>query len=155
MGQYLCCLLYAQWFTSHNSFNFISFMVSISSYTMFFLACVFVLSCFSHVWLCVTPWAIVLQAPLFTEFSRQEYWNGLTCPPPGNLSDPGIELSSLKSPALVGRFFTWVLLNITPLLPGIGCFWWRNMRLTWTFSPWCDRSFLSGWLEDLHFTLEV
>ena len=24
-------------------------------------------------------------------FSRQEYWNGLPCPPSGNLPDPGIE----------------------------------------------------------------
>ena len=25
------------------------------------------------------------------EFSRQEYWSGLLCPPPGDLPDPGIE----------------------------------------------------------------
>ena len=36
-------------------------------------------------------------------FSRQEYWSGLLCPPPGNLPDPGIES---ESPALAGRFFT-------------------------------------------------
>ena len=34
------------------------------------------------------------------------YWNGLPCPPPGNLSDPGIEPTSLMSPVLVGGFFT-------------------------------------------------
>ena len=28
-------------------------------------------------------------------FSRQEYWNGLPCPPPGDLPDPGIESTSL------------------------------------------------------------
>ena len=28
-------------------------------------------------------------------FSRQEYWSGLPCPPPGNLSNPSIELRSL------------------------------------------------------------
>ena len=39
-------------------------------------------------------------------FSRQEYWSGLPCPPPGDLPDPGIELTSLKSPALAGGFFT-------------------------------------------------
>ena len=27
-------------------------------------------------------------------FSRQEYWNGLPCPPPGGLPDPGIEPGS-------------------------------------------------------------
>ena len=36
-------------------------------------------------------------------FPRQEYWSGLPCPPPGDLPNPGEEL---RSPALVGRFFT-------------------------------------------------
>ena len=40
------------------------------------------------------------------EFSRQEYWSGLLCPPPGDLPDPGIEPVSPISPALAGRFFT-------------------------------------------------
>ena len=30
-------------------------------------------------------------APLSMGFSRQEYWNGLPCPPPGDLPDPGME----------------------------------------------------------------
>ena len=38
--------------------------------------------------------------------SRQEQWSGLPCPPPGDLSDPGTEPTSLMSPALAGRFFT-------------------------------------------------
>ena len=33
-------------------------------------------------------------------FSRQEYWSGLPCPPPGDLADPGIEPISPASPAL-------------------------------------------------------
>ena len=33
-------------------------------------------------------------------FSRQEYWCGLPCPPPGDLADPGIKLTSPASPAL-------------------------------------------------------
>ena len=28
------------------------------------------------------------QAPLSRGFSRQEYWSGLPCPPPGDLPDP-------------------------------------------------------------------
>jgi len=32
--------------------------------------------------------------------SRQEYWNGLPCPPPGDLPDPGIKPMSPVSPAL-------------------------------------------------------
>ena len=38
--------------------------------------------------------------------SRQEYWNGLSCPPLGDLPDPGMEPVSLTSPALEGGFFT-------------------------------------------------
>ena len=61
------------------------------------------LSCFTRVWLFVTPWTIVRQAPPSMEFSRQEYWSGLLCPPPGNLTNLGIKP---RSPALAGRFFT-------------------------------------------------
>ena len=46
------------------------------------------------------------QAPLSTEFSRQEYWRGLPFPSPGDLSNPGIEPVSLTSPALAGGFLT-------------------------------------------------
>ena len=49
------------------------------------------LNCFSHVWLFATMWTVARQAPLSTGFSRQEYWSGLPCPPPGDFSNPGIE----------------------------------------------------------------
>ena len=39
-------------------------------------------------------------------FPRQEYWRGFPCPPPGDLSNPGIETASHMSPALAGVFFT-------------------------------------------------
>ena len=39
-------------------------------------------------------------------FSRQEYWSGLPCPPPGDLPDPGITPASPRSPAMAGRFFS-------------------------------------------------
>ena len=51
-------------------------------------------------------WIVICQAPLFMEFSRPEYWSGLPFPTPGDLPNPGIELVSLVSPALAGRFFT-------------------------------------------------
>ena len=50
--------------------------------------------------------SVTLQASLSMGFSRQEYWRGLPCPPPGELPDPAIEPPSLTSPALAGRFFT-------------------------------------------------
>ena len=60
----------------------------------------------SHVQLFATPWTVDLQAPLFMEFSRQEYWSELPFPPSGHLPDPGMEGASLESPALAGGFFT-------------------------------------------------
>ena len=40
--------------------------------------------------------------------SRQEYWSGLSFPPPRDLPDPGIEAMSLESPALAGERITTV-----------------------------------------------
>ena len=53
----------------------------------------------------VTPWAVGHQASLSLEFSRQEYWNGLPFPSPGDLPNPGTELVSSVSPTLAGGFF--------------------------------------------------
>ena len=68
-----------------------------------------VLSRFSCVF--ATPWTVAHQVPLSRRFSRQEYWSGLPCPPPGHLPDPGTEPASLMPPALAGRLFptsiTW------------------------------------------------
>ena len=61
------------------------------------------------------------QAPLSMGFSRQEYWSGLPCRPPGDRPDPEIEPVSLMSLVLAGRFFTtsatessrWLLKTLT------------------------------------------
>ena len=45
----------------------------------------------SCVWLFVIPWTVAYQAPPSIEFSRQEYWNRLPFPSPGDLPDPGIK----------------------------------------------------------------
>ena len=37
-----------------------------------------------------------LQAPLPMRFPRQEYWSGLPFPPPGDLTNPGINLCPLR-----------------------------------------------------------
>ena len=68
--------------------------------------CSSMLSNFSHIQLFVTLWTVAQQGPLSMGFSRQEYWSGLPCPPPGDLPDPGIEPASLMSPGLAGGFFT-------------------------------------------------
>ena len=49
----------------------------------------------------VTPWTASSQAPLSIESSRQEHWSELPFPTPGDLPDPGIELASPVSPALL------------------------------------------------------
>ena len=51
-------------------------------------------------------WTVARQVSLSIGFSRQEHWSGLPSPPAGDLPHPGIELTSLTSPALAGRFFT-------------------------------------------------
>ena len=51
----------------------------------------------------VTPWTVARQAPLSVGFPREEYWNGLPFPFPGDLLDPGIKTAF---PALAGIFFT-------------------------------------------------
>ena len=63
-------------------------------------------SCFGPVRLFAALWTVVCQAPLSMRFSRQGYWSGLPCPPPGHLPKPGIKAPSPTSPALVGRFFS-------------------------------------------------
>ena len=45
----------------------------------------------SCVRLFATPGTIACQAPLSMRFSKQEYWRGLPCPPPGDIPEPGIE----------------------------------------------------------------
>ena len=68
----------------------------------------------------LTPWILARQAPLSMGFSRQEYWSGLPSPPPVDLPDPGIKLTSLMSPVLMGGFFTtsatWEALVVSLLL---------------------------------------
>ena len=48
----------------------------------------------------MTLWTVARQAPLTMGFSRQEYWSGLPFPPPGDLPDPGMELTFPVSPVL-------------------------------------------------------
>ena len=47
-----------------------------------------------------TPWTVACQTSLSMGFSRQEYFHGLLCPPPGDLPDPGIEPAAPTAPAL-------------------------------------------------------
>ena len=68
-------------------------------------ACVHVKS-LSYVQLPATLWTVARQALLSMGFSRQEYWSGFPCPPPGDLSNPRIKPMSFMSPALAAGFST-------------------------------------------------
>ena len=51
---------------------------------------------------------VALQFPLSMEFSRQDCWNGLPFPPPGDFPDPGIKPMSPASPELpLGHLGRW------------------------------------------------
>ena len=93
------------------------------------------LSHFSCVWLFVTLWAVAVPLPLSMGFSKQGYWSGLPCPPPGDLPNSVMEPSSLMSPALACMFFitsaTWkpqiqyippkisFIFSLVPVLPSV------------------------------------
>ena len=82
-------------------------------------------------------------------FSRQEYRSRLPCCPSGNLPNPGMELPSLESPALAGRFFTtsitWkaprqltIALKIICELHSMACKKFDSYFLSWfKLHPWC------------------
>ena len=108
------------WFQNGNSdpdpinpllFLFLTFLLVLHTtllVTYFILDCVFFFFLFSLLYLisqlCLTlcnPHG--LQPTRFLcpwEFSRQVYWSGSSCPPPGDLPDSGIELMSPAFPAL-------------------------------------------------------
>ena len=71
-----------------------------SSFTGHLLLSIYTVAKFqlvSRVWLFATPWTVSRQVPPSMEFSRQEYWNRLSFPSPGDLPNPGIKP---QSPAL-------------------------------------------------------
>ena len=79
------------WWEFHNNVNVLSAImnctVKYSSNRIFYIMRTW--QSLSRVLLFVTPWTVTQQASLSVGFSRQEYWNGLPCPSPGELSSPG------------------------------------------------------------------
>ena len=71
-----------------------------------------------------TPWTSECQAPLSMRFSSQEYWIGLSFPPPQDVPDPGTEATSLVSPALADGFFFY------------HCATWEALILRTVFCKW-------------------
>ena len=60
----------------------------------------------NHVQLFATPWTVVHNTLLSIEFPREEYWSELPVPTPGDLTNSGIEPTSLAPPELAGGFIT-------------------------------------------------
>ena len=56
-----------------------------------------------------TSRTVARQAPLSMGFSRQEYWSGLPCPPPGDLPDPGDKtcVSCIAGSFFITPSMTW------------------------------------------------
>ena len=95
-------------FFAHHSFlnlwpsfldHFPSFWKNILRISLFKLSLVFVMyerkcESISCVWLFATPWYVAHQTPLSVEFSKQEYWSGLSVPSPEDLPNPWIEPGS-------------------------------------------------------------
>ena len=88
-----------------------------------------VLSRFGGVRLFVIPWTVAHQAPLPMGLSRQEDWSGSLFPSPGDLFDPGIELTS---PSLAGSFFLLLLFKKK-----------KTTGITWEASKCWRRTLLS------------
>ena len=87
-----------------------------------------------------TDWTVARQAPLSMRLPRQQYWNGLPFPSPGDLPHPEIELVSPTSPILAGGFFTaappernrtalvvqWLRLHFQQWVEGLISVWGAN-----------------------------
>ena len=80
---------------------FLLFLI-VQTNTFFLFSCCHV----CRTWTFETPWTVGRQAPLSRGYHRQEYWNRLPFPSPGDLHNPGIKPVSPMSPALASGFFT-------------------------------------------------
>ena len=121
----------------------------------------------SCVWLFATPWTVAFQAPPSMGFSRQEYWNGLPFPSPGDLPNPGIEpgSSTLQADSLLSEpqeqlcnversfilikiIYLFICLYWVLVVAG-GIFSWGMWTLscsTWGLVPWLGiESQLPAW----------
>ena len=130
----------------------------------------------SHAWLFATPWTLAHQASLSMGFPRQEYWNGLPFPPPGDLPNPEIEIY-VTIVITLQRVIPNPVPQLCALLPSIQCclcqclaqlpqFWfqvlpsarWSSFHFPtclylsakhWPLPNWIDtKTFLKVWKSD-------
>ena len=106
-------------------------------------------------------WTVDRQAPLSMGFSRQEYWSGLPCLPPGDLPDPGIEpwSAALQAGDLQSRDRERHLPHPSPKLlhqqcavSALSVFRWRSFHLGYSGqSPVSPRHLLRGEVLFTHY----
>ena len=102
--------------TSGDNNTFIHLIAAIVLGVHEYIMCVCVCVCvrartrvLARVWLFATSQTVDHWAPLSMGFPSQEHWSGFPFPSPRDLPDPGMESTSLGSPALAAGFFTsWV-----------------------------------------------
>ena len=97
-----------------------------------------------------TPWTSECQAPLSMRFSSQEYWIGLSFPPPRDVPDPGTEATSLVSPALADGFFFYHCATREALILRMVFCKWRKLHRDhfyyWSVSFKTHKNFTEYWL---------
>ena len=103
--------------------------------------CACMLSCFSCIWLFVTPWTVARQAPLSMRFSRQGYWSESSCPPPGG--------GGLVAKSCLTLLTPWTVAYQSPLSmdspgknTGVGC----HFLPSWCGTVSMGQSSASSWL---------
>ena len=84
----------------------------------------------SCVWFFVTPWTVALQAPLSMEFSRWEYWSGLSFPTPGYVY---IELIHFIVQQKLTQYFNSVYVSRSIMSDSL---WPRELQPTRLLCPW-------------------
>ena len=137
--------------------TFVCFSISYSMILKFkgihfnFCHCHGVLSRFSHVWLCATPWPVTHQAPLSMGFSRKEYWSSCHA-----LLQEIIPTQGLN-PLLLHPLH-WQVGSLPPAPPGVSIsllgthFWIRWCTFSNCFSqPWKEKWWLNN--MEMHFSL--
>ena len=94
----------------------------------------------SRAWLC-NEWTVAHQGLLSTEFSRQEFWNGLSFPSPGDFPNPRIKPMPL---ALAGGFFSTEPPEKPPEKKNAFNFY-ISSSIFWSILFWLSKSIFLKW----------
>ena len=109
-----------------------------------------------------SPWTVARQSPASMGFSRQEYWSGLPCPPPGDLPDPEVKPPALQADSLPLSYQGVCFLGICCLSVAIAPAFVSPQPSTWLlacYRCWSSKPAASKksqlWSEDREGTLTL